>query len=135
MRLHRTLYARLQITEGLMGMRLIFHHVEQDAPKFGSTEARPVSRAYFDLEVDGETFKDLYVNVEEPVGGSHATQEISVGELKAALLPIDQDAFKQAVRGYYQRLMSSAGNGKHLAKEKSFCTQGDKLGLVQVVEL
>ena len=118
-----------------MATRLIFHHIEQDAPEFGSTEARAVSRAYFDLEVDGETFKDLYVNVEEPADGSHTTQEIGVGELKATLLPIDQGAFKQAVRGYYQRLVSSAGYGKHLAKDKGFRTQGDKLGLVQVVEL
>lgn len=48
---------------------------------------------------------------------------------------IDREAFEQAVRNYYQSLATSAGFGKHLAKDKDFRTQGDELALVQVVEL
>jgi len=118
-----------------MATRVLFHRVVQDAPEFGSTDTLSVSRVFFDLEVDGETFSDLYVNVEELVGGSHTTEEISVGELKAALLPIDRDAFEHAVRSYYQSLVSSAGSGKHLAKDKGFRMQGDELGMEQVIEL
>lgn len=59
-----------------MATRVLFHRVVQDAPEFGSTDAHSVSQVYFDLEVGGETFSVLNVNVEEPVGGSHATEEM-----------------------------------------------------------
>jgi hypothetical protein len=118
-----------------MAIKVLFHRVVQDVPEFGSTDAHSVSRVYFDLQVDGEMFSDLYVNVEEPADGSHATEEIRVGELKAALLPLDQEAFKQAVRGYYHSLVTSAGFGKHLAKDKGFRTYENELGMEQVIEL
>ena len=118
-----------------MPTKVIFHRVVQDSKEFGSTEAHAVSRTFFDLEVDGETFKDLYVNVEEPVGSSHATEEISIGKLVGVTGSVDQQAFEKAVRSYYQGLVTSAGFGKHLAKDKGFRTFGDELGMEQVVGL
>lgn len=118
-----------------MATRVLFHRVIQDVPELGSTDKRSVSRVFFDLEMDGEMFSDLYVNVEEPVGSNHTSEEISVGELRATLLPLDQDAFKRAVRNYYRSLVSSAGFGKHLAKDKGFRMHENELGMKQVVEL
>lgn len=118
-----------------MTTQVLFHRVVQDAPEFGSTETRSVSRVFFDLMVDGETFSDLHVDIEEPVGSSHASEEINVEKLKDVPVPIDRTAFERAVRGYYQSLVTSAGFGKHLAKDKGFRAFGDKLALEQVVEL
>lgn len=116
---------------------IIFHRVVQDALEFGSDEERSVSRVYFDLEADGETHKDLYVNVEEPARGTHQTDEITVGTLTLGgdPLKLERSAFEGAVKRYYQSLVTSAGYGKHLAKDKGFRTHGDELGQTQVVEL
>lgn len=118
-----------------MAARMMFHRVVQDAPEFGSTDSLSVSRVFFDLEVDGEIFSDLYVDVEELVGSNHASDEIAVGQLKDVSLPVDPNAVERAVKGYYQSLVTSAGFGKHLAKDKGFRSFGDELGMEQVIEL
>lgn len=119
-----------------MARKVMFHRVVQDASEFGSTETLSVSRVYFDLEVDGEKFNDLYVKVEEAVGSStHTNKEITVGRLVDAPASIDQAALERAVCNYYQSLVSSAGFGKHLAKDKGFRTFGDELKMEQVIEL
>lgn len=87
-----------------MAARVLFHRVVQDEPEFGSTDARSISRMFFDLEVDGEMFSDLHVDVEELVGSSHMAEEIDVGKLKDAPVSIDRKAFEQA--NYYQSLVT-----------------------------
>jgi hypothetical protein len=116
---------------------VIFRRVIQDAVEFGSDDERSVSRVYFDLEVDGETHQGLYVNVEEPAYGTHQTDQITVGALAFHGEPVklDRQAFEAAVKAYYQSLVTSAGYGKHLAKDKGLRTHGDELGRTQVVEL
>lgn len=116
-----------------MATRVVFDHVKQDAPAFGSTETRAVSRVFFNLEIDGEIHQDLHVDLEEAVGSTHQGEEMTVGKLEG--VAVDHEALAGAVRSYYWRLVNSAGYGKHLAKDKGFRMQGDELGLVQVVEL
>jgi len=115
--------------------RIIFHKVVQDGLEFGSDETRSVSRVFFDLEEDGELYEDLYVDVEEPADGTHQTEDIVVGTPQGTPAALDLKSFEQAVCVYYQRLVGSAGYGKHLAKGKGLRTHGDVLGLEQVVEL
>ncbi len=117
-----------------MATRIILHKVVQDALEFGSTETVSVSRVFFDLEGDGKTFEDLYVDVEEPADGEHHTEEISVGAFQSPV-ELERGAFEDAVRSYYQSLVTSAGYGKHLAKGKGFRTHGDTLSLEKVLEL
>lgn len=117
-----------------MTTRIIFHSVTQDDPEFGSDDTRSVSRVYFDLERGSESYSGLHVDVEEPLDAQHETEAIKVGAFESPIT-VDQDAFSAAVRRYYQSLVTSAGYGKHLAKDKGFRTHGDKLGLEQVVEL
>lgn len=124
---------------------MTFDRVVQDAKEFGSTETRAVSRVFFELETGGETYSDMYVDIEEPVGSDHRDELLNVGTPQGAAAGgsskrfdpavLDRAAFEEAVRTYYQRIVSSAGFGKHLAKDKGFRTFGDTLGLVQTVEL
>ena len=123
-----------------MATRVTFDRVVQDAKEFGSTETRAVSRVFFTLMAGGATYPDLYVDLTEPVGSDHADENIAVGSPRSADAAVDpslleQGSFEQAVRAYYQRIVTSAGYGKHLAKGKGFRTFGDTLGLVQTVEL
>ena len=118
-----------------MTTRIIFHKVVQDGLEFGSDETRSISRVYFDLEVDGELFDDLYVDVEEPADGTHETEDIVVGQPRGVPTALDLESFEHAVCVYYQNLVTSAGYGKHLAKGKGFRSHGNELGLEQVVEL
>lgn len=118
-----------------MATRIIFHKVVQDELEFGSDDTHSVSRVFFDLEEDGELYENLYVDVEEPADGTHQTEDIVVGKPQGAPVTLDPESFKQAVCVYYQRLVNSAGYGKHLAKGKGFRSHGDELGLEQVVEL
>lgn len=60
---------------------------------------------------------------------------LEVGKLTGISVAVNREAFEQAVRNYYQSLVTSTGFGKHLAKDKGFRTQGDELALAQVVEL
>lgn len=120
-----------------MATRITFNRVVQDSPEFGSTETQSVSRVYLELEHGGTVYQDLFVDIWEAVGSTHGDEELSIGALQGspALGTLDGDALEEAVRSYYQRLVNSAGYGKHLAKDKGFRTQGDELGMVQSVEL
>jgi len=118
-----------------MATRVIFHRVVQDAKEFGSDEQKSVSRVYFDLEEDGEMYRDLFVDVTEPVGSAHHLEDIKVGEVRGVPASVNRENFEGAVKGYYRSLVTSAGYGKHLAKGKGFRTHGDTLGREQVVEL
>ncbi len=118
-----------------MATNILFHRVVQDSQTFGSTETKAVSRVHFDLEVDGEMYRDLHVDLEELVGGNHSDEKIAVGKLVGVPISVNPKAFQEAVRRYYQSLVRSAGFGKHLAKDKGFRTFGDELGMEQVIEL
>ncbi len=118
-----------------MTTTIIFHKVVQDGLEFGSDETRSVSRVFFDLEEDGKLFDDLFVDVEEPADGTHKTEDIVVGKPQGAPASLNYESFERAVCVYYQNLVTSAGYGKHLAKDKGFRSHGDELGLEQVVEL
>lgn len=118
-----------------MATTIIFHNVVQDELEFGSDDTRSVSRVFFDLEQDGKVYEGLHVDVEEPAGGTHQTDEIVVGKPQGMPASVDPESFEAAVRVYYQRLVNSAGYGKHLAKDKGFRSHGDTLGLEQAVEL
>lgn len=118
-----------------MATNVRFHRVVQDSKEFGSTETTAVSKVFFDIEVDGKTFSDLHVDIEEAVSSSHSNEEISVGKLIGVPDSVDQKALQDAVRTYYQSLVTSAGFGKHLAKGKGFRTFGNELGMEQVIEL
>jgi hypothetical protein len=115
--------------------RVVFRRVVQDSPEFGSTETKAVSKVLFDIEVKGKTYHDLHVDIEEPVGGTHSDEEMSVGKPIGVPTSVDREAFEGAVRGYYRSLVTSAGFGKHLAKDKGFRTFENKLDLTKVVEL
>lgn len=130
-----------------MATRMTFDRVVQDSEEFGSTETRAVSRVFFELEADSKTYSDMYVDIEEPVGGDHSDQTLAIGTPQSAAskealatrsfdpASFDREAFEGAVRAYYQRIVTSAGYGKHLAKDKGLRTFGDTLGLIQTVEL
>ena len=103
-----------------MATNVRFHRIVQDSREFGSTETTAVSKVFFDVEVDGKMYRDLHVDVKEPVGSTHEDEEISIGGLMGVPVSIDEKAFKGAVRTYYQSLVTSAGFGKHLAKGQGF---------------
>lgn len=117
-----------------MTTKIIFRKVIQDGLEFGSSETRAVSRVFFDLEGEDKSYPELFVDLEEPANSTHDDADIKVGSFSSPV-ELDRASFEGAVRSYYQSLVSSAGYGKHLAKDKGFRSHGDELGLVQVVEL
>lgn len=117
-----------------MTTRIIFRKVIQDGLEFGSSETRAVSRVFFDLEQNDKQYPELFVDLEEPADSSHDAADIEVGDFSSPVT-LERASFEGAVRSYYQSLVTSAGYGKHLAKDKGFRSHGDELGLVQVVEL
>ena len=125
-----------------MATRVTFERVVQDEKEYGSTETRSVSRVFFELETGGETYSEMYADIEEPALGDHAEETLAVGTPQHIGTgqafgsgALDQQAFEEAVRAYYRQIVNSAGYGKHLAKDKGFRTYGDTLGLVQTIEL
>lgn len=117
-----------------MANRIVFHKLVQDGLEFGSNERVSVSRVYFDLIYGEDTYPELYVDIEEPAGGTHDLKDVQVGAFKSPV-ELDRKAFEEAVCRYYQSLVTSAGYGKHLAKDKGMRSHGDVLGLEQVFTL
>ena len=48
--------------------RVIFHKVLHDSQDIGSTADHMVSRAFFTLELNGNIYSDMYVDVQQPYG-------------------------------------------------------------------
>ncbi len=116
-----------------MAHTVVFRQVVQDSDEFGSDEVQSVSRVFFDLK-EGEELRPLFVDVREPVGGTHQEDEIEVLPLKEDV-SFDQNAFEEAVKAYYQSLVNSASYGKHLAKGKGFRSQGTTLAKQWVAKI
>jgi len=66
-----------------------------------------VSRVFFDLEIAGKKYSDLYVDIKQTVGGSFETISIEVGIPQGYQGPFNYTAFREFVEAYYRSLVGA----------------------------
>ena len=84
-----------------------FHKLIQDSQEFGSDDEPMVSRVFFTIEVEGESYPDLYCDLKQTVGSDFESGPIEVGTPKGAKYsgPFKYDAFRDAVEDFSEGML------------------------------
>ncbi|MBF0227911.1 MAG: hypothetical protein HQK76_20905 [Desulfobacterales bacterium] len=70
-----------------------------------------VSRAFFDLKIGEQTYKDLSVDIKQQVGSNFETSVLEISKPNGYDGPFNHQAFRDAVENYYRKLVGSSGSG------------------------
>jgi len=88
--------------------------IAQDSQDYGSDDEHMVSRVFFDLEIEDHRYPGLHVDVKQTVGSSFETAPLEVSAPADYRGPMNHDALRQAVEGYYRSQIGGAGRGIRL---------------------
>jgi hypothetical protein len=86
-----------------------------DSKRLGSDRDQFVSRIFFDLEVDGELYEQLHVDVRQAVGTSFEDAPLEVSRPAGYEGPLDLPAFRAEVEAYYRPRVRRSGYGLAVA--------------------
>ncbi len=86
-----------------------FSRCIQDSQDYGSDDEHMVSRVFFSLQTDAESFPDLMCDVKQTVGEAFETALLEVGRPKGYHGSLDYAPFRQAVEDYYRSCFGSRG--------------------------
>ena len=114
--------------------KVVFQKCIQDSQEYGSNDESMVSRVFFDLEIDGQKYPDLYVDIKQTVGGSFETTPIEVGSPQGYRGPFNYVAFRNAVERYYRSLVGAQGSAIHIEDARNIRMYNNLLVKVQSVE-
>ena len=92
-------------------VRVTLNRMVQDSQDYGSDDEHMVSRIFFDINVDGTAYKDLYVNVKQTVGTSFETGSIEVSKPIGYKGYWNHSAFSEFAEKYYRSLVGAGGSG------------------------
>lgn len=91
--------------------KICLQRLIQDSQEYGSNEEHMVSRVFFDLEVDGTPYKNLYCDVKQIVGSSFETAPLEVSNPVGYIGAFNHDAFQKVIENYYRSLVGWQGKG------------------------
>jgi len=89
--------------------KVVFFKCLQDSQELGSNDEHMVSRVFFTLEIDGQSFVNLYANLKQTVGDDYETGSIEVSQPQGYSGPLNYEAFSNAAVKYYRSLVGSQG--------------------------
>jgi hypothetical protein len=91
----------------------MFRECIQDSQDYGSDDEHMISRVFFSLEVGGQRYDGLYVDIKQAVGSSYESGPIEVGTPCGAKYrgPFNHQAFSDGAEKYYRSLVGSKGRG------------------------
>lgn len=118
-------------------VRVRFHGCIQDSQEYGSDDEHMISRVFFDMEVDGQEYDGLHVDVKQTVGSSYETGPLEVGSPKGTKYtgPFDHQVFSEAVEKYYRSVVGSkASRFKRRGRSRNIRMPNQRFGVEQVVE-
>lgn len=92
-----------------MKIKVIFNKLVQDSQEYGSNDEHMVSRAYFDLEIGGEKYPNLFTNIKQTVGSKLSDENIEVSSPVGYSGAFNYDGFRKAVIDYYGKCFGSQG--------------------------
>lgn len=84
----------------------------QDVQDIGKSNDKSVmrSRIFFDLDVNGKKFDNLYVEISQPYGTNYAEELVEVGRPVGYDGPFAHKAFSENVEAYYRKLIGQSGS-------------------------
>lgn len=91
--------------------RVLFKKCIQDSQEYGSDDEYMVSRVFFDLTIDGQTSKNLFVDIKQVVGSNYENSPLEISKPNNYKGLLNYGAFRQAVEKYYRGLVGSKGSG------------------------
>jgi hypothetical protein len=92
-----------------MKAKVTFLRCLQDSQDLGSDDEHMVSRVFFTMAVDGQTYNELYVDLKQTVGSNFEMGNIEVGRPNGYQRPFKYLAFRDAAEQYYRSLIGSSG--------------------------
>jgi len=90
--------------------KVTFHNIHQDSQNFGSDDDHMVSRIFFDLEIGGKEFSELFVDVKQTVGSSFEDAPLEVSSPHDYKGPFNHDAFRKEAELYYRESFGPEGS-------------------------
>ena len=99
--------------------------IVQDSQDYGSDDEHMVSRVYFDLAVEGRRYTGLHVDVKQTVGSSFEMAPLEVSAPVGYRGPMNHDALRAAVEGYYRNHIGREGRFIHLTGSSNIRMQGN----------
>lgn len=90
---------------------ITIHRLIQDSQDYGSNDEHMVSRVFFEMEIEGKKYADLYADIKQPVGGSFETSPLEVSSPPNYKGPFNYEAFRAIVERYYRGLVGATGSG------------------------
>src|ERR1700730_13060120 len=85
--------------------------IVQDSQDYGSADEHMVSRVFSGLEVEDHSYPGLHVDVKQTVGSSFEIAPLEVSAPVGYRGPMNHDALRQAVEGYYRSYIGGVGRG------------------------
>ena len=89
--------------------KIIFFKCIHDSQEFGSNDEYMVSRVFFSLENDGIEKSYLFAQIKQPVGSSCNEKYVEVNFPEGITGPFNFNAFSDAAKAYYMRLIGARG--------------------------
>lgn len=91
-----------------------FKKIIQDSQDFGSDDEHMVSRVFFDLEVDGAKYPDLYADIKQTIGAQFEAGPLEVSPPHGYSGPFNFEAFRKEVEECFREQVGSRGHGIHI---------------------
>jgi hypothetical protein len=87
------------------------HRLLQDSQELGSDDEFMVSRAIFSLEIGGDVYTDLHVELKQVVGSDYRPDNIEVGPPQGYDGPFNHQQFRDGIISYYFHWVGPSGKG------------------------
>jgi hypothetical protein len=94
-----------------------FHKCIQDSQEFGSDDEHMVSRVFFTIEAEGNSYPDMYCELKQTVGSNFESEpniEVGIPQTSQDTKysgPLNYDKFRKEVEQYYRSCVGSSGIG------------------------
>ena len=82
-----------------------FIKLKQDFPEYGSNEQYMVSRVFFDLNVDGKSYTNLYSNIKQKIGSNFESEPLDISAPVGYDGKLNFEVFRAIVDTYIRSLI------------------------------
>jgi hypothetical protein len=89
--------------------KIVFSKMVQDKPEWGSNDKVIVSRVFFNLDVEGKVYENLYSIIKLGVGAEHECDSLEVSPPVGYNGPFNYPEFRSIVETYYRFLVERTG--------------------------
>ena len=99
-----------------MKATVTFKRCVQNSQEFGSDDEHMVSRVWLSVEVGGQVYDELHVDLKQPVGADYEKDPLEVGKPQGYGGPYNHQEFCRIATDYYRRLVGSGGHGIRISR-------------------